>query len=82
MYDPLQCGIFECRTFVPHNSFSQSAQYYGAAASRCEGLAKLVPGQTYMVMEKPVSDANMQFNQKLEPREVNSLVQTLCDELT
>ena len=27
MYDPLQCGIFECRALLSHNSLSKSAQY-------------------------------------------------------
>ena len=35
-----------------------------------------IPGQTLVIIEKSVSRANQQLNQKLEPQAVNSLVQT------
>ena len=45
-------------------------------AAWCDDLARQDLGQTHMVMEKSVSQANKQLNRKLEPQEVNSLVQT------
>ena len=49
---------------------------FGAVASWCENLAQLIPGQTYVFTEKYVAKANDQSSQKLEPQEVDSLVQT------
>ena len=50
--------------------------FYGAAASWCEDLAQLIPGQTHVFMETSVAKANGQLTQKLEPQEGDSLVHT------
>ena len=70
MYDPLQCVIFEFRSFISHsaNQFS----IYGAAAS----CSQLISGQTHVSVEKLVAKVNYQLSHKLEPQEVDSSVQT------
>ena len=49
---------------------------HGAVASWCEELTHLIPGQTYWSMERSVAKVNDQLSQKLEPQELDSLVQT------
>ena len=49
---------------------------YGAVASWCGEFAHLIPGRTHMIMEKSVAKENYQLSPKLEPQEVDSLVQT------
>ena len=44
--------------------------------SWCGDFAQLIPGQTHVTMEESVAKENDQLHQKLEPREVDSLVQT------
>ena len=60
------------RTIRPANQLS----VYGAVASWCEERAHTIPGQTHMIMEKSVAKDNNQLSQKLEPQEVDSLVQS------
>ena len=61
---------------LPKIHSANQLSMYGAVASWCDDLAQQIPGQTHMVMEKSLSKASKQLNQKLEPQEVNSLVQT------
>ena len=49
---------------------------HGAVASWCEDVAQRIPVQTHHFMEKSVAKENEQLFQKLEPPEVDSLVQT------
>ena len=49
---------------------------YGAAASWCEDLAQLIPGQTHVFKETSVAKANGQLTQKLEAQDGDSVVQT------
>ena len=45
-------------------------------AKCCEELTQLKPGQSHLSTEKSVAKVNDRLCQKLEPQEVNSLVQT------
>ena len=49
----------------------------GAVANWCEELAQLIPGQTHVIMENSVAKVNDQLCHKLEPQEVDTLVQIL-----
>ena len=59
MHDSLDCGMFECKDFISHDSFSKSNQLstYGAPASWCEGLGQLF-------METSVAKTNNQLSQE------------------
>ena len=49
---------------------------HGAVASWCEELTQLIPVQSHLIMDKSVARVNDQLSQKLEPQEMDSLVQT------
>ena len=57
-----------------HSANQQSI--YGAVANWSDELTQLIPGQAHFSMENSVAKVNEQLSQKLEPQEVDSLVQT------
>ena len=50
---------------------------YGALANGCDELTHQIPGQSFPSMEKSVAKVSEQLCRKLEPQEVDTLVQTL-----
>ena len=50
--------------------------FYGAVSSWCEDFAQKIAGQKSSRVDQSVSKVNDQLSQKLEPQEVDSLVET------
>ena len=71
MYDSLQCGTFECRAFISLKWVCQSFQ----GSSELVWQINSAVTWSHSSVEKSVG-VNDQLSQKLEPQEVDSLVQT------